>query len=271
MLKLSSTSALVLLWAGQACYQTKTALHFLSQLNLQEGRALYTRCRAIFPYAEVIKNRKFGIMYFIKQCIADAKKEQQIIIAGAGFDALGVELTTLYPHLKVFEIDRDNMAIKAAIITKSIGNTNRLSFIDADLCDADTIYQQLLAHGWDYHKPTLLVLEGISYYLSTKSIQALVDTLSPRRIVFEYLRDDCDIAPHRLHIPQYVFALIADECGLSFINKFNLSQIEQACFPLLINDVCDMQVLEKMRTGVNTFFTTKDSGWIDVCLLQAAV
>lgn len=61
MLKLSSTSALVLLWAQQECYQSKKAKYYLSQLDLEDGKILYERCKEIcLYYNEVIKNRKFN-------------------------------------------------------------------------------------------------------------------------------------------------------------------------------------------------------------------
>ena len=68
MLKLSSTSALVLLWAGQECYKSKQARAFLDQLDLEEGRSLYEQCEKVcFYYDEVIRNRKFGVFNLINK------------------------------------------------------------------------------------------------------------------------------------------------------------------------------------------------------------
>lgn len=269
MLRLSSTSAFVLLWVKQECYQTKRAVDFLNQLNLEEGNVLYERCNEIFQYSEVIKNRKFGVMHLIKKCMADYRKDQQIVIAGAGFDALGIELMELYSHIKVFELDQDNMGIKSAMVAKLSNEIDRrISFIEVDLLNILNVYKKLFIHGWDYLKPTLLVLEGISYYLPTKSIQELVHVISPDSVIFEFLKQDKDISIHRLNIPQKVFDLISDLCGLPYINKFNRFQIENLFNNMSIEDGCSMKQLEKMRTGTNAFFPTENSGWIEVCLLR---
>ena len=269
MLRLSSTSSLVLLWAQQECYQTKEAVGFLSQLNLEEGNVLYELCNEIFQYSEVIKNRKFGVMHFIKKCMVDSGRDQQILIAGAGFDALGVELIALYPHVKVFELDRDNMGIKSAMAAKLDNELDRrISFIEVDLLNTFDVNKELSSHGWNYLKPTLLVLEGVSYYLSTKSIQELVRVISPDSVIFESLKQDKDISIQRLNIPQKVFGLISDSCGLSHINKFSRFQIKNLFNNMYIENGYGMEQLERMRTGTNTFFPTEDSGWIEVCLLR---
>lgn len=268
MLKLSSTSALVLLWIQQECYHTKTAIDFLNRLNLEEGKVFYDKCNELFQYSEVIKNRKFGVMHLIRKCLSDYKNDLQIVIAGAGFDALGIELTELYPNVKVFEIDKENMDIKSAMVAKLSNELERrMSFVEVDLLDNHNVHKQLSINGWDYLKPTLLVLEGISYYLPTKALQRLVNDIKPDSIIFEFLKQDKDILIHRLNIPQKVFGLISDLCELTFINKFNRFQLENLFNNISVADGYSMKQLEKMRTGANTFFPTENSGWIEVCLL----
>ena len=275
-MKLSSTSALVLLWAGTTCYRTKKAINFLKQLDLEEGRPLYDKCRDIFPYEQVIQNRKFGVMHLIQKAIPQKladKKNQQIIIAGAGFDPLGLELTERYPQLAVFEIDRDNMASKSALVAKldggsaSRGAGKKLAFIEADLTQTADVYKKLSSRGWEWQRPTLLVLEGISYYLPLSSLGELVRVLRPHKVVFEYLKGDEAIAAARLPIPRKVFGLIAEQCGLSQLNTFNSSQIE-AVLGLEIEERWGMRQLEKKRTKTNPWFPTEASGWIEVCSLK---
>ena len=113
MSKLSSTSALVLLWAGQECYKSKKAMEFLNQLDLEEGRDLYEKCEEICPYYdEVIKNRKDGVFNLIKKSFSNENNNFQLVIAGAGLDALGIEVTEHYANTKVFELDNENTEFK---------------------------------------------------------------------------------------------------------------------------------------------------------------
>lgn len=263
-LKLSSTSALVLLWAQQECYQSESAKNYLGQLDLSEGESLYNWCKEVCPfYDEVIKNRKFGVLSLVKKYFSEGIQNQQLIIAAAGLDALGIEVTELYPHSKVFELDEENMKIKSDL---SISSGN-ISFIQADLLDASGIYKTLIEHGWNPLKPTLLVFEGISYYLPLDSIQNLFKVLNPEFIIFEFLKPEDEIASDRINIPQKVFGKISSICELSFIARFSYQQLEQLFPPFSIKDKFSMRQLEKTRTGSNKFFPTNGSGWIEVSLL----
>jgi hypothetical protein len=270
MVRLSSTSALVLLWTEQECYHTKRAVEYLKQLDLEDGRVLYDWCNEGFRYAEVIKNRKSGIMHLIRQGMANSGNDRQIVIAGAGFDALGIELVELYPGTNVFEFDRDNMSTKSAMVARMTdGLDRRIFFIEVDLRDTARVRDELSAHGWCRLAPTLLVLEGISYYLPTRSIQALVDMVRPESVILEFLKQDKDIAIDRRPIPRRVFGAIAEMCGLPHIRRFDRMQVESLFTRMSIECGYSMMQMEKLRTGSNTLFPTENSGWIDVCLLRA--
>lgn len=269
MLKLSSTSALVLLWARQECCQSKRARDYLSRLDLEDGKMLYERCKEICPYYdEVIKNRKFGVINLIKKYFTEKKGSQQLVIAGAGFDALGIEVMALYPHVKVFEIDKENMNIKSRLATKLDNESKKnIAFIEVNLLNISDVYRSLSAHGWDPTKPTLLIFEGISYYLPTVSIQKLVQVINPDWIIFEFLKQDEDVALDRVNIPKKVFGLISSLCELPHIGRYSYSQLEKLFNNISIQAKYSMKRLEEMRTGSNRFFPTEDSGWIEVCLL----
>lgn len=269
MLKLSSTSALVLLWARQECYQSKRARDYLSQLDLEDGKILYERCKEICTYYdEVIKNRKFGVNNLVKKYFTEKIGSRQLVIAGAGFDALGIEVMELYPHVKVFELDKENMNIKSRLATKLDNESKRnIMFIEVNLLNISDVYRSLTAHGWDPIRPTLLIIEGISYYLPTESIQKLVQVINPNWTIFEFLKQDEEIATDRVNIHKKVFGLISSLCELSHIGQYNYSQLEKLFNNISILAKYSMKRLEEMRTGSNRFFPTEDSGWIEVCLL----
>ncbi|MBW1679019.1 MAG: class I SAM-dependent methyltransferase, partial [Deltaproteobacteria bacterium] len=145
MSRLSSTSELVLLWARKECYQSKKARDYLKQLDLEEGKTLYERCKEVWPYYdEVIKNRKFGVFTLIKKYCTEKINCQQLVIAGAGLDALGIEVTEHYPHVKVFELDKENMDFKSHLFAK-LGNksTANITFIEIDLLNIPSLYSNL--------------------------------------------------------------------------------------------------------------------------------
>ncbi len=258
------------MWARQECYRSVPALEYLGTLNLESGMTLYRQCRDICPfYDEVIKNRKFGIMHFVHASCRKPCRMTQVVIAGAGFDALGIEITALYPDVRVFEIDRENMDAKARRADLlNDGRRRNISFIEADLVQADVVQKGLVQNGWNPAEPTLLIFEGVSYYLPTEALQALVQALGPERILLEYLRPYADVADDRADIPRKVFGLISNSCGLETIGCYASDQIKELFSGMALKEVAGMMHLEAMRTGTNTYFPTDSSGWIEVCLLE---
>lgn len=268
-MKLSSTSALVLLWAGQDFCKSSRAKQYMSQLDLDEGITLYKQCQDVWPhYDEIIRNRKYGILNLIEKCCSDKIDGQQLIIVGAGLDPLGIEVTQKYSHVSVFELDKENMRLKSGLHTcKENTSGANIHFVEIDVLDTASLMPCLRACGWDEAKPTGLVMEGISYYLPGEAICSLAQIFHPDWTIFEFLKHDTDIAAGRREIPRMIFDTIADHCALPHIRRYDYSEVE-TLFAMPAIDRYSMKRLEKMRTGMNKFFETEDSGWIEVCLLR---
>lgn len=268
-MKLSSTSALVLLWAGREHLRGVQAGAYLKQLDLEEGRSLYVACNAICAYyAEVIRNRKYGVRALIEKALPE-KGAAQIVVAGAGLDPLGIDLAESCPNARIFEVDRDNMEVKKRLYADLSGNlADNPIFVTADLSEAGSVQDALCKQGWDPAVPTVLVFEGISYYLSRDSFRELVEVLNPAQVVCEYLKPDADIAADRRKIPEEVFSLIARECALPEIQRYHASALEQLMEGMRVVERWGMTTLEKARSGTCLNFPTEESGWIEVSLLD---
>ncbi len=165
-INLSPTSSLVLLWTDVDTYPSQASRTYLEQLDLQSGYALYAACRAIWPaYHEVIKNRKHCIWQLLTETVTHYGNAPQIVIAGAGLAPLSIECKMTWPQAPVFDIDRDNMALKQRLIAQlGVSSLEEIHCISADLQDVDRLRFCLRQQGWDPQRPTVLVLEGISYY-----------------------------------------------------------------------------------------------------------
>lgn len=265
---LSSTSALVLLWAGQESYKSRLAKDYFNLLDLEPGKVLYEQCNEICPYYdEVIKNRKLSVTDLINKCLTGNNNIVQMVIAGAGLDPLGIEVTELYPMIKVFELDVENMDIKSILYSKLKGNSKTaISVIKTNLQNASEVYESLIEHGWDSSEGTLLILEGISYYLPTASLQNLIKVINPMRTVFEFLKLNYEINKEHGRIAHSVFELISDACGGLEIIRYSNSKIENL-FGLPVITRHSMNNLERLRTGSNKYFPSDESGWIEICLL----
>jgi len=269
MQALSSTSSLVLLWAQDNCYKSKIAKDYLNLLDLDGGKDLLNRCEKICPYyGEVIKNRKFGVFDLISKCLSERINIKQVVIAGAGLDALGLEITEFYPQVSVFELDLENMKIKSGLLSK-INDKLRpnLSFINVDLLDSSKVYSALIENGWIQSESTLLILEGISYYLPVKSIKKLIEDINPDRTIFEFLKRNNEIDNIHAEIAEKVFDLISIFCNCPNIVRYDQNKIKDSLDINILTEY-EMNQLEKMRTGINRYFHSGKNGWIKVCLLS---
>jgi hypothetical protein len=268
MANLSSTSALVLLWVQQGCYKSRKAQQYLRLLDLSAGQGLHERCVQVWPYYhEVIRNRKYGVFHLIEDTLNGNQDICQVVIAGAGLDALGIEAIERYPDIKVFEIDKGNMGLKSSIFSNLSSSPNpNIHFVETDLCDNLYVDKVLTDHGWNRKQPTLLICEGISYYLPQHIVGRLMASLMPSRTIFEFLKREEDLTFERAMIARRIFGIILNACKLPEIVRYNYRDV-QASFGMSVLERYSLMRLEQMRTGLNTFFSTEESGWIEVCLL----
>ena len=272
---LSATSALVLLWARGFHYAHPKTQLYLDKLKLNEGRYLYEHIQnTIWPhYSEIIHNRKFGILKYCEKYLAKNRNESvQIIIAGAGFDPLGLDLISRYPNVQVYEIDREGMTIKAEIINslpREPESTNELKLITADLNEITTIHQQLLDVGWTETKKTLLLFQGISYYLSSEILKALIFQINPTTLLIEYLNWEQIRLPEYRNIARSVFSTIAKSCkGVGEIQTYNPNTLETLLNPYTVTKHWTLKQLEYDRTQKNHFFKEENDGWIEIVSMK---
>jgi len=103
---------------------------------------------------------------------------RQVVVLGAGFDTLGLELLAAEADLLVVEVDRPSMleAKTLALGTARIpGPWPRSAAVD--LADAGALAPALAATGWRVSDPTLFVAEGVLEYLEPEAALALLTAI----------------------------------------------------------------------------------------------
>lgn len=268
---LSDTSALVLLWSDESCYPSRQAQSYLESLFLKAGEPLYCRCNDVWSnYNEVIINRKTGILYLASKAIFKHDISQTVIL-GAGLAPLDVVLINRHTpgDMEIFSVDVENMPLKRRLLD-GLHDTNlsRIHCVTANISDISAVDAQLNENGYNKNKSSLVIMEGISYYLSIGNLKDIVtyfkNNSSEASFILEYLVPNVNIQESRRHIPEGVFEIIRKSCGLPVITRLN-QELISASFGCVVKERFTLHDLEKMRTKGNRYFPQPDSGWIEVC------
>lgn len=268
-MSISDTSALVLLWMQDSVHTSRRAKAYLESLNLESGRELYKKCSSVWPhYGEVIKNRK-GCILDMAMRLTGSGKIRQLVIFGAGFDALSVEISQHAGELGIYEVDISNMDLKERLVRKACGRTrSRIRCLNADMRNPQKLLELLEKSGWNRNEPSLLLVEGVSYYLARKELHDLICMFKMNgrnRMILEYLLPRDCISGDRAHIPEEIFSLIRDRYGLP-LSRYDERSIRELLGPdCRIGRILNLKEMEIARTGRNTHFKTANSGWIQVC------
>ena len=134
--------------------------------------------------------------------------------------------------------------------------------------------------------PTLVVAEGVSYYLRKATLRSLLAPFreggaggEPSRAILEYLRDAASIDPEGARIAGAVFGIFAEGTGIGGLSRY--SDAEAAALlagvparrageeysALRAEGIATVgpAEMERMRTRRNRLFPSDSAGWIAVC------
>ncbi len=272
MFALSSTSALVLLWTQESIYESSSAKKFLRNVQLEAGQPLREELDKIWGHIdEEVTNRKFGVKKFCAEFLA-LSPDTQVIFLGAGLDPKSLDIAELFPRTLVFDVDMDNMDLKEEI-TKSIDGPQNIKFCQANIADAEKLTEALLNKGWNNKKTTLIVAEGITYYIDKESFKNAFSKLKTSNggVVLEYSIPNNDIkTSERKDLYNTFFNTLQNKLGLPFpLVRYNLEEVYSLATMLggKVTDTLNQQELEKERTGESNYYAS-DSGAVHVSFIQ---
>eukprot|EP00545_Synedropsis_sp_CCMP1620_P003344 CAMPEP_0119025628 /NCGR_PEP_ID=MMETSP1176-20130426/34047_1 /TAXON_ID=265551 /ORGANISM="Synedropsis recta cf, Strain CCMP1620" /LENGTH=263 /DNA_ID=CAMNT_0006981195 /DNA_START=1060 /DNA_END=1849 /DNA_ORIENTATION=- len=126
-----------------------------------------------------------------------APQQEQVLVVAAGYDTLCYRLAKEYPHVSFWEIDHPAAGgVKKEAIAK-MGQPSNVHLIAADLTQTD--YKQVLVsqepNGYDMSKPTIVILEGLLFYLEEPVVKQLFSNLTQvvgpsSQVAFDYFSLD---------------------------------------------------------------------------------
>ncbi len=270
---MDDTAALVLLLSQNTVHTSPYSQKYLGALNLDPGKKLLSKCNGIWPhYDAVIQNRKKIILDLTLRAIA-AKKSPQVVIFSSGLDALSLEIASRGKDTDVFEIDISHMEYKKTLFERvNPGICKRIRLITADIKKPENTVAQMTGCGFDMQRPSILIFEGISYYLPVENLFGLISQFrtgdQKNRLLLEYLVPEKDIASDVEYIPRKIYAMINDILPERIrFSRYSSGAIRSHLDAIGGNilETYTLRDMEKNRTGKNVHFRTIDCGWIEVC------
>ena len=265
---ISDTSALVLNWTSKDVWKSDNARKYFESLDLTSADSLYKRFdeQMNLIQTHLLTNRKF----FIRKCVVDfleqckTKNEPgQVIILAAGIDPLSVEIASLYPYSKVFDVDKYSMQEKEKHLN---GISSNIKFIECDITNTKLLKENLLQNGWDENQSSIVIIEGITYYLTEEELKKIFAFFAQHVSNFACdfgINPECVIEKNRM-IGVEIVSKVTQMVNIEFMNCYTpdcfLELIEQSGFENVQR--FKMAEIQKERTGEITPFEEGESAWV---------
>lgn len=257
-------------WSVASLWDTSQAKAYVKNLDLSNGDDLIRQFdeTANDWYTQVISGRKFGIK---KHAIAFLNQfpEGQIVILGAGIAPLSVELGSLYPSCKIFDVDQYGMSEKKALVNNKPSN---IEFIECDITSITWLILKLNNAGFDSELPMMMIMEGIVYYLSP---DALMSMLKHFRHYNAAIVCDFSVYAEKVHEKTRMYATevrrkITEYANLPFFTCYNEDQMIQVMKMAGYQNIqiTNTRQLQQERTGNPDPFTSNDMSWNRVLIAQ---
>jgi len=144
---------------------------------------------------------------------AVAEGMQQVVVLGAGYDSRAYRLPPL-ESVDVFEVDHPNTsAVKQKVLSRALGHTpSNVQFVPIDF-NTGSIESAMRMGGFNSRRPTLVIWEGVSNYLSADAVDATLhwcaSLVAGSFVIFTYTHQRVFDAPHAFDGTDRLFARLA--------------------------------------------------------------
>lgn len=131
--------------------------------------------------------------YIDEKTLFATKDVQQILILGSGLDTRAYRFKEL-KSCKIFEVDLASVQdFKKEKIEKHFGSLpSNVSYVAIDF-NSQTLDEVLKQNNFDYTKPTFIIWEGVTQYITKEAVERTFDFISRTAqgssIVFTYILD----------------------------------------------------------------------------------
>jgi O-methyltransferase involved in polyketide biosynthesis len=265
---ISDTSALVLNWTSKDLWKSKQAKEYFASLDLSAGDALLIMLDETehYMHMQAVTNRKYFMRKFSFEQLNKYESEDragQVVILGAGISPLSLEIASMHPLSQVFDVDKYLMADKERYLA---GKGSNIQFIDCDITDVELLKKKLIEKGWAEEVPTILVMEGIIYYIRETDLRNILTVFATADNSFAC---DFGIKPELVNEKNRIFGTevfrkITEHIGIPEVSLYNpgyfLELVKETGFKQVERStLADVQL---QRTGSIGPFEGQEPGWI---------
>ncbi|MSR29140.1 MAG: hypothetical protein EXS03_06150 [Phycisphaerales bacterium] len=198
------TAAMAMLLGGAEVAATDEGRRLVASLDLSSGVVFAAIAnRESSDAALRVRLRKACIRRWL-ETLRDQQMEavQTLIIPGAGLGPLALDWCSMNPTARAVELDYEHVEAKRDLIRRSASESvaARIRCLECDTRDIEATRAALLVAGWHPSRPSVWVIEGLSYYISHEELCALVRLAlrgSPlTRIILEFSCPRALLTPH---------------------------------------------------------------------------
>lgn len=273
-LSVASTSALVLSVVKEL-YTDSGSKQYLSHLDLSAVDKLAEELTSITPlFKQILTYRKRMVRYLVKQLVQQHPR-QQICILAAGLDPLGLQLAEQYPDqfTGIFEVDNAHMYEKHELYVSTGVYDKRLHLLHGDIAHPHLLMQSLRDAGYDPQQPAIIILEGITYYISEEHFMSILRCFSSKlknnAVIMDYGIPEEDMTPAFANRARAIADIIINKTGAN-LHAYNQKKIRNllSLLDAELLEIYDMQAMEYQLDGSNKMFKGRGESFMEMATFQ---
>lgn len=240
----SQTAMLIASLRALSCYEIDPLIHgddYMAEMFLPDEKRIPLKTTEYRPaikkaipdglYEYVIARTKYFDELFL-HCLN--LQIPQIVLLGAGFDSRAYRSKNQINHSCIYEVDTPaTQEIKLQILKENdVQIHNNVKYIAADL-EKNELFINLCRAGFQNSRQTLYILEGVTFYLTPRSMKAMLISLKQHSssgsiLSFDFQHQDGKISliDTELEDEKIKFGINADQCS-QYLQSYGYSIIEK--------------------------------------------
>ncbi|QTL97435.1 SAM-dependent methyltransferase [Iocasia frigidifontis] len=190
-------------------------------------------------YEYVISRTKY-----IDRVLLDAVKNDtvQVVFLGAGYDSRAYRLNALLRNTKIFEVDaKPTQEYKISLLHKfGIEISKNIRYVAVNF-EKDELFKKIYESGYDAQEKTLFIWEGVTFYLSERTVIKTMkkireNTIIGSRVCFDFqtISSESDLINTGIKEEEIKFGIETDkiesfvsENGYAIVEHINSTDMEK--------------------------------------------